>query len=87
MRRKAGTLLPLEKNILRAAVVNGGEVYGYLLSKGSGGRETLAANGTIYRALRRLTKLGLLTSRWETKTGRPRKLYSITEEGREAIKP
>lgn len=37
---------------------------------------------TLYPLLRRLEKQGLLTSEWNTDESRPRKFYSLTEEGR-----
>ncbi|MBN1291765.1 MAG: PadR family transcriptional regulator [Candidatus Latescibacteria bacterium] len=43
--------------------------------------------GTIYPALRKLEKDGLLKSQWENADGnRERKYYYITAQGREAIK-
>ena len=42
--------------------------------------------GTIYPALRKLEKDGLLRSQWEhIEKGRKRKYYYITSKGREAI--
>ena len=91
MRRKPGTLLPIEIAIcesaveLRAAGVD--EFYGYQLAKHVGTRANsrlLTAYGTLYRALDRLTGMGLLTSRWEApdipaRENRPgRRLYMLT---------
>ena len=43
--------------------------------------------GTIYPALRKLEKEGLLRSQWEDAGGnRKRKYYYITKQGREAVK-
>lgn len=48
-------------------------------------------SGTVYPALRRLEKAGLLKSRWEDleraqAEGRPRRrTYELTDEGREAL--
>jgi DNA-binding PadR family transcriptional regulator len=48
-------------------------------------------SGTVYPALRRLEKAGLLKSRWEDESnahtaGRPRRrTYSLTPEGRQAL--
>lgn len=50
----------------------------------------LTAYGTLYRALGRLEKMGLLTSRWEdphiaARENRPgRRLYTLTAEGERA---
>jgi len=91
MRRKPGTLLPLEVAILEAASdlrEHGDmEFHGYSIAnriaKATSARK-LTAYGTLYRALGRLAKLGLLESQWEDPAkaeaeGRPRRrLYSIT---------
>ena len=43
--------------------------------------------GTLYPALHRLEKAGLLKSEWVTEgTGNPRKYYSLTLEGRKGLK-
>jgi len=91
MRRKPGTLLPIEIAIcesaaeLRAEGVD--EFYGYQLARHVGDREStrlLTAYGTLYRALDRLQGMGLLTSRWESpdipaRENRPgRRLYMLT---------
>jgi transcriptional regulator len=41
--------------------------------------------GTIYPALHRLERDGLLASRWTTAAGRRRRVYRITRAGREAL--
>ncbi|MFA5870064.1 MAG: PadR family transcriptional regulator [Candidatus Bathyarchaeia archaeon] len=43
--------------------------------------------GAVYTVLRRMEHRGLLTSQWEEKeTGPDRRVYSLTEEGREHLK-
>ena len=43
--------------------------------------------GTLYPALHRLEKAGLLKSEWVTEgTGNPRKYYSLTPEGKKGLK-
>lgn len=91
MRRKPGTLLPIEIAIcesaaeLRTAGIE--EFYGYQLAKHLGARgntRLLTAYGTLYRALDRLATMGLVTSRWEApdipaRENRPgRRLYMLT---------
>ena len=98
MRRRAGVILPLEASILGTAVelARGGvdEFHGFELAKrlrDDEGRRNLTAHGTLYKALTRMEKAGLLASVWEdpdlaTAEGRPRRrLYSITTEGRVAL--
>jgi transcriptional regulator len=41
--------------------------------------------GTVYPALHRLERDGLLASRWTTASGRRRRVYRITRAGREAL--
>lgn len=43
-------------------------------------------SANVYRSLQELEKNGLLTTSWETpETGQPRKWYTITSKGREAL--
>src|SRR5262245_60111902 len=97
MRRKPGTLLPLETAICvtAASLLRGGahEFHGYEIAKRLGDaadRRLLTAYGTLYRALGRLEQMGLLSSRWEdpeipARENRPgRRLYTLTAEGETA---
>jgi PadR family transcriptional regulator len=91
--RKPGTLLPLEADILTAAVskYRAGQTafHGFGLAhiiQEQSGYRSLAAHGTLYKALNRLEELGLLTSDWEdpveAAAGRPRRrLYQLTAQG------
>lgn len=48
--------------------------------------EMIVVEGTLYPILTRQKNLGLLTYRWEeSPQGPPRKYYSLTPEGREAL--
>lgn len=97
MRRKPGTLLPLEADILAAAVALRGDrqavFHGYQLAKrlADDGDRSLTAHGTLYKALGRLHDAGLLSSRWEdpqlaADEGRPRRrLYEVTGAGERAL--
>jgi DNA-binding PadR family transcriptional regulator len=98
MRRKAGTLVPLEAAICRAAVRlgQGGrhEFHGYEMARhlgGEGDQRLLTAYGTLYRALGRLEEMGLLKSRREdpriaARENRPlRRLYTLTALGERAV--
>ena len=98
MRRKQGTLVPLEIATLEVGLGlrDGGtdEFHGFLLAKHMGdaeGARRLTAHGTLYRSLARLEKAGLLSSRWEdpqiaAAEGRPlRRLYRVTVEGEDAL--
>jgi DNA-binding PadR family transcriptional regulator len=91
-RRKPGTLLPLEGEILEAALslqrAGNPAFHGFGLAhslRERRGSRSLTAHGTLYKALGRLEGFGLLTSRWEDAAaaeGRPRRrLYELTGEG------
>lgn len=54
------------------------------LRERSGGEFDLP-EGTIYPLLRRLEARSLLTSRWETASGRERRVYKLTSGGRKQI--
>jgi PadR family transcriptional regulator PadR len=97
MRRKPGTLIPLEIAICTCAVELAAdgikEFHGYEMAKKLAAEtehESLAAYGTLYRALARLQDMGLLKSRWEDQRiaaseNRPsRRLYTLTAAGRAA---
>jgi DNA-binding PadR family transcriptional regulator len=93
-RRKPGTLLPFEVEILMSALVRmrAGEAdfHGFGLAQDmreQSGSRALTSHGTLYKALSRLEEFGLLTSRWEdaeAAVGRPRRrLYALSERGAE----
>jgi PadR family transcriptional regulator PadR len=91
-RRKPGTLLPLETEILGAALSlrrsGEGAFHGFGLAhamREQRGSRALTGHGTLYKALGRLEEFGLLASSWEaaeTAEGRPRRrLYELTGQG------
>src|ERR687895_2503706 len=91
-RRKPGTLLPLETEILGVALsmLRSGQstFHGFGLAqmmREQSGSRALTGHGTLYKALARLEQLGLLSSRWEDAAvaeGRPRRrLYELTGQG------
>lgn len=97
MRRKAGSLVPLERAICEAAAAlkqaGTDEFHGFLIAKQlkhDADARLLTAYGTLYRALGRLEKMGLLTSRPEdplvaAAESRPvRRLYALTAAGESA---
>lgn len=98
MRRKPGTLLPIEVSILSAGVALnlGGtsEFHGYAVARELKDREEakrLTGHGTLYRALERLERAGMLLSRLEdpeiaAAEQRPRRrLYHVTGVGQKAL--
>lgn len=99
MRRKPGTLVPLEVAICLAALeMRRGrhpEFHGYELARHLGGddqRRQLTGYGTLYRALGRLEDMGLLKSRGEdpriaARENRPRRrFYTLTAAGEVAAR-
>jgi len=97
VRRKSGALVPLEIAICTAAAAlrraGEDEFHGYEIAKTLGDASDarlLTAYGTLYRALGRLEKMGLLQSRWEdplipARESRPgRRLYTLTALGEAA---
>lgn len=75
-------------DLLLLAAVRRRPLHGYALveelRRFSDGEFDLA-EGTLYPALRRLEHAGLLTSRWSTAGGRPRRVYRLTRAGRHAL--
>ena len=91
-RRKPGTLLPLETEILGSALsmrrLGHATFHGFGLAqtmREQSGSRALTGHGTLYKALGRLEEFGLLSSRWEDAAateGRPRRrLYELTGQG------
>jgi len=94
VRRKPGSLLPIEEAILAAGLdlrrSGNSEFHGFSIAKQMqeiGEAQQLTAHGTLYKALGRMEAAGLLESRWEEPDlalveGRPRRrLYRLTGAG------
>lgn len=96
-RRRAGVLLPLEEAILALGIErlhgDAPDFHGFALAEalGEGGLDgRLLGHGTLYKALARLERDGLLESRWEevdaAAEGRPRRrLYRVTGSAAAAL--
>ena len=98
MRRKPNSLLPIELSILETAIelrVRGApSFYGFMIASEIKERQDsrlLTAHGTLYKALDRLEKAGLLESQWEdpiiaAQQNRPRRrFYTVTAAGEAAL--
>ena len=98
MRRAAGSLIPIEVSILESLIAlrarGVGEAHGYAIAQALKARSNarqLTAYGTLYKALERLERSGLLASTWESPDtaaadGRPRRrYYRVTVEGAAAL--
>ena len=88
-------MLPMRPELLKGhldalllAVLEGKPLHGYAiieaLREGSAGTLDLPT-GTVYPALHRLERAGLIRSDWETVSGRRRRAYQLTASGRQAL--
>ncbi|HTR93623.1 MAG TPA: helix-turn-helix transcriptional regulator [Trebonia sp.] len=75
-------------DLLLLSVLAAGPAHGYAvitaLRARSGGTFDLA-EGTVYPALHRLERAGLLTSSWQDAEGRRRRVYALTADGEAAL--
>src|SRR5207248_8635084 len=89
MHSMEGEMLKGHLDMIVLAALSGGPAHGYAvireIRRRSGGAFDLP-EGTIYPALHRLERSGLLSSRWTTaESGRQRRVYSLTRGGRAAL--
>ena len=81
-------LLKGHLDALLLAVLEGGPQHGYAviesLRAGSAGTLELPT-GTVYPALHRLERAGLIASDWQTVGGRRRRAYHLTPAGHRAL--
>jgi DNA-binding PadR family transcriptional regulator len=81
-------VLKREVDLLLLATLQGGPAHGYriveLLRERSSGTFELA-EGTVYPALHRLEREGLLLSRWEVVSGRRRRIYRLSRRGESTL--
>jgi DNA-binding PadR family transcriptional regulator len=98
MRGRRSGLLPIEQSILEVGVrlrrEGSPEFHGFMVAaqiREAREARLLTARGTLYKALDRLERRGLLASRWEDadiamSEGRPRRrLYRVTAAGESAL--
>jgi transcriptional regulator len=75
-------------DLLVLSVLEAGPLHGYgvvsELRRRSGG-ELEMAEGTLYPALHRLERGGLLASEWDEDAPRRRRVYQLTRDGRAAL--
>jgi DNA-binding PadR family transcriptional regulator len=74
--------------LVLAVLAEAGPLHGYKLIEELRRRSAGAlelAEGTLYPALHRLEKDGLLESRWAEDAPRRRRVYALTARGREAL--
>src|SRR5438128_1564066 len=98
VKRRGGRLLAIEEDILDVALTlkahGTPSFHGFAAAKlirESHDARRLTAHGTLYKALGRLERAGLLASEWEdpdiaAEEGRPRRrLYRVTDLGEKAM--
>jgi PadR family transcriptional regulator PadR len=75
-------------DLLLLATLRRGPLHGYgIVEKLRGASEGAfdLAEGTVYPALYRLERAGLLASKWTSTTGRRRRVYRLTKRGRDKL--
>src|SRR6266498_4358876 len=75
-------------DMLLLAAVQAGPAHGYALAETLRARSDGAFDlpeGTLYPALHRLERAGLLSSRWSEVGGRRRRVYQLTAKGHRAL--
>jgi PadR family transcriptional regulator, regulatory protein PadR len=75
-------------DMLLLAVVESGPAHGYAIVEELRRRSDEALDlpeGTVYPALHRLERQGLLASAWDDTSGRRRRVYRLTPLGRQAL--
>lgn len=74
---------------LLLAVLTGAPGHGYELAQrlaARSGGELGVPEGSLYPALHRLERGGFVTSRWDSRDGRRRRVYSLTASGRRQLR-
>lgn len=75
-------------DVLLLATLNAGPQHGYAIKEalrdGSGGRFDLPT-GTVYPALHRLERAGLIAGSWSVVDGRRRRTYQLTDDGHKKL--
>jgi PadR family transcriptional regulator PadR len=75
-------------DLLLLAVLERGPGHGYAILSELRDRSDGAFDlpeGTVYPALHRLEQAGRVRSTWDASTGRRRRVYDLTDEGRRAV--
>lgn len=84
-----GEALKGHLDLLVLAVLADGPLHGYAVIEALRERSGDAFDlpeGTVYPVLHRLEGAGLLSSEWDTTTGRRRRTYRLTRPGRSAFR-
>src|SRR5579864_3059388 len=71
------------------ATLSAGPAHGYAIAQALRARSDGAfdlAEGTLYPALHRLERAGLIESAWSIEPGRKRRIYQLTRSGEQALR-
>jgi PadR family transcriptional regulator PadR len=75
-------------DLLLLAAVQSGPSHGYAIAEALRARSNGTFDlpeGTLYPALHRLERAGLLSSRWSEVNGRRRRVYQLTRKGQQVL--
>jgi DNA-binding PadR family transcriptional regulator len=75
-------------DLLLLSILASSDAHGYAVIEGLKAQSDGAFDlpeGTVYPALHRLERLGLIASAWDTSGPRRRRVYSVTRRGRKAL--
>jgi DNA-binding PadR family transcriptional regulator len=75
-------------DMMLLAILSDGPAHGYAVLQQLRDRSATVFDlpeGTIYPALHRLEKAGLLASDWDDASGRKRRVYAVTKRGRSVL--
>lgn len=75
-------------DLMLLSILSGGPNHGYAVIetlRDQSGSAFDLPEGTVYPALHRLEKAGLLSSSWSEASGRRRRIYRITSDGRKSL--
>ncbi|MDE3206601.1 MAG: helix-turn-helix transcriptional regulator [Acidobacteriota bacterium] len=75
-------------DLLLLGVLRNGALHGYAVIAGLRDRSSGSFDlpeGTVYPALHKLERAGLVASRWEDSSGRRRRVYELTPDGHRAL--
>jgi PadR family transcriptional regulator PadR len=86
--RMKAEMLKGHLDLLLLAALHGSPAHGYAIAETLRARSRDAFDlpeGTLYPALHRLERAGLLVSRWSDASGRRRRVYQLTAKGERAL--
>lgn len=83
-----GEVIKGHLDLLLLSIVGCGPLHGYAIGEELRRRSREAFDlpeGTVYPALHRLERSGLISSKWDTSSGRKRRVYQLTSSGKKSL--